>query len=148
VSNGWFCPKCRAALPGDESTPACPACAADFGPHAAWGPVLNNEGVWSPRPQPPVEQYPSLSHAISLLILRLMLGASVFLGLVVLMFLSAVPYGGGGKGIIGLMKFVVVVVPLWAATPLIATVFRKVGAARRASARQSSVSGKSKEKGR
>jgi uncharacterized membrane protein len=102
---------------------------------------MNNEGVWVPRPQPPAEQHTSWSYAIGLLILRLMLGVFGFLGLVVLMFLSAVPYGGGGSGIIGLMKVVVFVVPIWAAIPLVATALKKVNVARRAAAHKRSASG-------
>jgi uncharacterized membrane protein len=74
-----------------------------------------------------------------------MLGGLAFLVLVALMFLSAVPYGGGGAGIIGLMKLAVLAVPVWAAMPLVVTVLKKAKAARRATPR--SRSGQSKGEG-
>lgn len=125
-------------LPTVSCSPARWACHAgvsrlwgDFGLDAAWGPVTNNKGVWTPRAQLAGLDRSSLSYAFFLLIVRLGVGALAFVVLLGLLILSAIPYGGGGSTLIGLMWIVALVVPVWAAVPLVVSLFQKGATARR-----------------
>lgn len=124
MNEHWFCPHCRIALPNGEQTSECPSCKADFGPSASWGPVTNNKGKWVPRPRMEQKDEPSISYALGLLFIRLILGALGLLVVTVVALLSAMPYGGGNRDLFVLGWTVLVVVPFWAAAPLVTTLFR------------------------
>jgi LSD1 subclass zinc finger protein len=126
VTTNWYCPSCRHALPDGSETVRCPACKADFGPDAAWGPVENNRGEWVPRPRADVDDRPSISYALFRVVGRLLIGAVVWLVVAALVLMSAVPYGGGNRGLIGLLKLVTYLIPLWAAFPLLTTLYELI----------------------
>ena len=113
----WYCPSCRIKVPDGESALACSGCDADFGPNAAWGPVQNDKGKWSPR-KSEGDDRPSIGYAIFQFIFRLFIGGLVWVVMLALAILSAVPYGGGSKGLFALLQVTTTVVLVWAVFPV------------------------------
>lgn len=125
MSTRWYCPSCRKELPSGAATAECPLCRADFGENAAWGPVQNDQGSWSPR-LTSGDDYPSLAYALFQVLWRLILGAFAWLALGALVMVSAIPYGGGSKGLIILLQLATVCIPIWAAIPLARVLYELV----------------------
>jgi len=128
MQEAWYCPSCRAPLPDGTATARCPECAADFGPIAAWGPVTNNKGKWTPRIDPAAEERDkrSIAYGVAALIGR---GVIVFFGWVAVLalaFLSAGPYGGGSRGLLQLTQIVPIAGAVWAALPLLRAVYYRI----------------------
>lgn len=128
----WYCPGCKSSLPDGESSTLCPRCWADFRPNAAWGPVQNDRGEWSPRTQDG-DSRSSVLAAIFQGISRLLIGGLVCFALLTSALLSAIPYGGGGQGLFVLLQFATVGVVFWAAAPVIQAVFLSLSGYRRPS---------------
>ncbi len=115
----WYCPSCRRPLPGGELCLQCSHCGADFGPHAAWGPVQNALGQFTPRPQPLVSTPPSLSSALPRVILRLFIGIPIWVVIFLLALLSGLPYGGGSQGMFAFAAISPFFIALWVLVPFI-----------------------------
>ena len=126
MSVQWYCPSCRRKLPDGESTLECPSCDVDFGAEAVWGPVTNDRGEWTPRPKNDTDDRPSLGYAIFRMISRLLVGALVWLAIMTLSLLSAVPYGGGSQGLFQLWQIATWAIPVWAAVPVIETMYKMI----------------------
>jgi len=135
MENLWYCPSCRSSLPEGEPSIACPACNADFGPNAAWGPVTNNKGRWTPREREG-DNRPSLVFAIFQCIARLFIGGLAWVAVLALLILSAVPYGGGSKDLFSLLQFTTVVVIVWAAIPVAEALYQTVFGSRKKSGKE------------
>lgn len=108
----WYCPNCGSVLPGGKGTLCCPDCAADFGATAVWGPIT------SKNPDAEHREQRSLPLGILSLIGRSVVVGLAFVVSLVLVILSAIPYGGGSVELILLMWVVLIVGIVWAAFPL------------------------------
>lgn len=57
---------------------------------------------------------------------RLFLGGLIWGVLFVLVFLSAIPYGGGDRTLISLMQIFTVILPIWAVWPVLVRLKRSI----------------------
>ena len=89
--------------------------------------IAREQGDLSPLkagpPEPIAEERPSLGYAIFQFCGSLVIGALAWVVIVALTLLSAVPFGGGSKELIGLLILATIGIPIWAAFPLAKTIY-------------------------
>ncbi|MFO1398806.1 MAG: hypothetical protein U1F48_17255 [Burkholderiales bacterium] len=117
-------------MPAGEATLRCPACDADFGPDAAWGPVTNARGEWTPRPVPRPPRELDLAYAFLGSVLRFFRAGIAWIVVVALLVHSPLPYGAGATPFLVLLCATAAAVCAWAAVPFVATSRRRFAARR------------------
>lgn len=101
-----YCPKCHASI--SDFAKSCPSCNAEFGGESSLRPVASV--VKRPRQKLSDD---SSSGGFTTFLFRLVGGGIIWLGLGFFALLSAVPYGGGDKLLIGIWRLSTLIIPIW-----------------------------------
>lgn len=137
-----YCPNCSVELRFEECSTYCRNCGALFGSDAAWSPnegpvtvpVPSRRAVQHAEPMasdldrrmqrvvsPPNAEAVEKALAFTVVghvLLRLIFSATTVAAMVVLAFLSTLPYGGGGAGLLALAGFAFFFLAGWSLLPL------------------------------
>lgn len=114
----WCCPNCLKRLSKGKETAQCNWCGANFEAGAVWSPIKKSEIILS--------EDDSTLNFIGRFVGRLFLGGLIWGFLLVLVFLSAIPYGGGDRKLISLLQIFTVILPIWAVWPLLMFLRRSI----------------------